>query len=328
MGYYLSLVLLLVLNIWQVPGFANEVAITEWPVPWKDSRPRDPFVDIQGQVWFVGQRGDYIAVLQPDNGNFKKYPLDQGTGPHNLIVAKDGSVWYAGNLATHIGKLNPQSGVIQKYVLPESNARDPHTLVFDQQQQIWFTVQMSNFVGKLAPRSGEIILLPVPTPGARPYGIVIDHQNRPWFTEFGSHKLGWIDPENMRIQEVPLSREKARPRRLAAASDGSIWYVDYAQGYLGKLNPTSGQIQEWSVPGGKKAHPYGMAIDDEDRLWFVETGHLPNHLVGFDPTTENFFSVTDIPSGGGTVRHMYFHKPSRTLWFGTDTNTLGRAQIP
>ena len=71
-----------------------------------------------------------------------------------------------------------------------------------------------------------------------------------------------------------------------------------------------------------------MAIDDKDRLWFVESGPNPNKFVGFDPETEEFFSITDIGSGGGTVRHMVFYEPTRTVWFGTDTNTIGRARIP
>lgn len=71
-----------------------------------------------------------------------------------------------------------------------------------------------------------------------------------------------------------------------------------------------------------------MTVDDRDRLWFVETGPDPNRLVGFDPEAGSFFSLTEIPSGGGTVRHMVFHGPTRTIWFGTDANTIGRAQVP
>ena len=33
-------------------------------------------------------------------------------------------------------------------------------------------------------------------------------------------------------------------------------------------------------------------------------------------------------SGGGTVRHMVYHSATRTIWFGTDTNQLGKAVIP
>ena len=46
-----------------------------------------------------------------------------------------------------------------------------------------------------------------------------------------------------------------------------------------------------------------------------------------DPATGKFFSITPIlPSGGGTVRHMYYHPPTGDIWFGTDANTIGRAR--
>jgi virginiamycin B lyase len=41
-------------------------------------------------VWFVGQRSDYAAVLNPETGEMKKYDLPEGAGPHNLVVDKDG----------------------------------------------------------------------------------------------------------------------------------------------------------------------------------------------------------------------------------------------
>ena len=132
----------------------------------------------------------------------------------------------------------------------------------------------------------------------------------------------------MELKEVTLPREEARSRRIAVTSDDRIWYVDYAQGFLGRLDPMTGEIQEWRVPGEKGARPYAMTVDDRDRLWFVESGVRPNRLVGFDSRTHEFFSITEIESGGGTVRHMVFHKPFREIWFGTDTNTIGRARIP
>ena len=49
---------------------------------------------------------------------------------------------------------------------------------------------------------------------------------------------------------------------------------------------------------------------------------------GFDPAAEHFFGSTAIPSGGGAIRHMVFHAPTRSIWFGADTNTLGRAKLP
>jgi virginiamycin B lyase len=60
----------------------------------------------------------------------------------------------------------------------------------------------------------------------------------------------------------------------------------------------------------------------------VETGPQPNKLIGFDPKTSQFFSETAVPSGAGTVRHMVYHAPTRTIWFGTDAGTIGRALVP
>jgi virginiamycin B lyase len=80
--------------------------------------------------------------------------------------------------------------------------------------------------------------------------------------------------------------------------------------------------------GGSGALAYGMAVDDRDRLWFVETGPQPNRFVGFDPHEREFLGITEIDSGGGTVRHMFFDARQREIWFGTDTNTIGRARVP
>lgn len=193
-----------------------QVPIREWPVPYADSRPHDPYVDDQGRVWFVGQKGNYLAYLEPESGRFKRYELEDGALPHNLIVDQKGIVWYAGNGNGHIGKLDPATGKITRYPMPNPEARDPHTLVFDDRGDVWFTVQNSNFVGRLRTGTGKIDLIEVATPNAR---------------------------------------------------------------------------------------------------------------VGFDPETEKFFGLTPIPSGGGTVRHMMYDKRSGQIWFGTDNNTIGRAQV-
>jgi virginiamycin B lyase len=315
------------------PGVApavadNTVDIKEWNVPWENTRPRDPFVDMKGRVWFVGQGGDYLAYLRPEDGTFKRYDLEPGTGPHSLVVDGEGKVWFAGNRAAYIGILDPSDGSITKVRMPVSGARDPHTLVIGPDGNIWFTVQGGNFIGRLEMKTREVSLIAVPTSRALPYGIVIGPKGEPWFAEFGSNKLGRIDPARMSIEEFPLPRINARPRRIAAPGDGALWYVDYRRGYLGRLEPDSRSVKEWAMPEGRYARPYGMAVDSRGRLWFVETGPSPNRLVGFDSSSGKFISATNIPSGGGSVRNMFYHRPDNTLWFGTDTNTIGRARLP
>ena len=325
-----SLALLIIL--WSATAAVAETpqqqpVVEEWQVPWENSRPRDPYVGPDGKVWFVGQRGHYVASLDPETGEFRRIDLEPGTGPHNLIVADDGTIFYAGNLTRHIGRLDPETGRVEKIEMPDEAARDPHTLTFDDSGDIYFSVQGGNFLGKLNVESEQVELVGVPTEKARPYGIVVAPSGTVWATEFGSNKLAKLNPETLALSEIVLPRESARPRRLAATSDGRIWYVDYAKGRLGFLHPDTGLFKEYPAPGGVDSRPYGMAVDKDDMLWFVETGLSPNRLTGFDPVAEAFTTPVEIPSGGGTVRHMFYDANEDVIWFGADTNTIGRADL-
>ncbi|GAB4187409.1 MAG: hydrolase [Wenzhouxiangellaceae bacterium] len=302
--------------------------IKEWLVPWPDSRPRDPYRAPDGSVWLVGQGDDYAARFNPDDESFQRFDLPPGTGPHNIIVAADGAPWYAGNRNAHIGRLNPETGEITRFPTPEDQLKDPHTLIFADSGMLWFTSQWANHIGRLNPQNGAVEAVAVPTQKARPYGIVLDSDGQPWIALLGTNKLATVDPATMSLTEIELPRADARPRRLAVTSDDMIWYVDYQQGYLGCYDPDSGDFREWRAPGKDRSGPYAMAADNQGRLWFFETWQQPNRLVGFDPRTESFFSLSDVPSGGGTVRHMVFDPRDNALWFGTDTNYLGKALLP
>lgn len=310
------------------PAVTGELEIREWDVPYSSSRPRDPFAEGEDSVWFVGQRSGYLGHLDAASGKFSKVDLKSGSGPHNLIVDSDGIVWYAGNRNALIGRYDPRTGSIEEIGMPDTAARDPHTLVFDgDESHIWFTVQGGNMIGRLDIDSRDVDLIESKTQGSRPYGIKVGSDGAMWVTLFGTHKLAHVDPQTMELTEFELPRDSARPRRLEVLKDGRVWYVDYAGGRLGVYDPAADAFTEWLLPQGEDSRPYGMASDSEGRLWMVASGVEPNVFVGFDPETEEFIDATPIPSGGGTVRHMYYHAPSGRVWFGADTNTIGYAVV-
>src|SRR5947207_15816657 len=70
--------------------------VTEWKVPWENSGPRDPYRAAQGRVWLPGQRGNYIANLNPATGKFTRYEIQPGTNPHTLIIDTTRRVCFAG----------------------------------------------------------------------------------------------------------------------------------------------------------------------------------------------------------------------------------------
>jgi virginiamycin B lyase len=147
-----------------------------------------------------------------------------------------------------------------------------------------------------------------------------------WVALFGANRLArWTTVGD--YWEIELPDTGLRPRRVELV-DGDVWYVDYATGRLGVYRPDQGSHETWLLPGGPRSQPYAMAVDHAGRIWLVETGPSPIRLIGVDPGDMAFFSVTEIPSGAGAIRHMVFDTEQHELWFGTDANTVGRAVIP
>ncbi len=307
-----------------VPVVAMAVDFDTWEVPWPRTGPRDPYVAPDGKAWFVGQRDDYAAFLDPETGEFKRFDLSAGTGPHNLVIAENGTVYIAGNRDAYIGALNSETGAIRRFDMPEE-IRDPHTLVFDGDGNIFFTAQQSNYLGHFNVTTGEVKSWAAKTARARPYGIKVDNNGQPWAVLLGSNRLATISDGV--LVEMELPRAGARPRRLEITADNRIWYVDYAEGFLGVYDPATQQFREWLAPSAGNSKPYGTALDDKGIFWLVETGPQPNRFVGFDTRREEFVHNAEIPDSGGAVRHMYYDAKENVIWFGMDTNFIGRARL-
>jgi virginiamycin B lyase len=303
---------------------AQTLDVREWPVEWQ-GRPRDPAVDPQGRVWFVGQVGNYIGMFDPKTEQFKRFEIEAGTHPHNLIIARDGGVWYAGNRNARIVRLDPNTGATKVHPMPDPAAGDPHTLVFDGKGNIWFTVQGGGFIGRLHMESGKVDLLRAGEGPTRPYGIAIDSKGQPWVNLLATNRIAVVDPVSFTARNVSTPREAARTRRIAITSGDVVWYVDYEGGHLGRIEPGSNRIKEWLTPGGERSQPYALVADEQDRVWFAECARGATFLVGFDPKTEKFTHRTPVSS---CIRHMFYHRPTRTIWFGTDANNIGRAILP
>ncbi|HEX6929582.1 MAG TPA: lyase [Gammaproteobacteria bacterium] len=296
-----------------------------WQVPWEKTRPRDPATGAGGRVWFAGQGGDYIAWLDPESGEFTRHDLPEGSGPHNLIVGESGDIWIAGNRAGWIGRMDPATGELETFSTKDKGVDDPHTLIQADDGRIWFTAQHSNRVGVFDPSNEKIQVWQVPTKRARPYGIALDAGNQPWIVLLGTNKLATV--ENGELREIELPREDARPRRVDVAG-GKIWYVDYAEGHVGSFDPASGKFEEWRSPSGEDAAPYGAIADGDGNFFYVETGPQPNRMIGIDTRAGEFIYNKEIPDSGGAVRHMFLDAKRGVIWFGMDTNYIGRFDPP
>ena len=320
--------ILLLITVWPaLDAVGDTVDIREWLVPWKDSEPGHAYVGARGRVWFVGQSDSYIANFSPETGEFNRYDLRKGAVPTALVVDTNGVIWFANNKHRYIGSLNPATGRINEFAMSDKKAKDPRSIVLDPSGDIWFTVESSNFIGFLKTADGEVNLIPVPTKKVRPHGIALDSNGNPWAAASGRNMLLSVNRVDMSVTEIETPNEDSRFRQIAITSDDRVWYADYELGNLGRYDPQDGSFAEWPLPGGTDSKPHGMAVDKDDRIWIVETGRMPNGLVGFDTGTETFLTETDIPSGAGSVSHMYYYEAAGEIWFGTGTNYIGRAKV-
>jgi len=172
-------------------------------------------------------------------------------------------------------------------------------------------------------------LVRVPTPARPALRIALDRAGRPWIVLFGTNKIATVDPETFALTEYPLPRAEARPpgawRSRPTAPSGT---ATYAGGMLGRFDPQTKKVEEWPLPGGAggaalRGHR-GRSGPDLGR----GNGVAAEPVRGFDTRTHRFLPGADVPSGGGTIRNMVFDPHARAIWFGSDANTIGRAQLP
>ena len=143
----------------------------------------------------MGQVGNYVANLDPKTGEFKRFTIEAGTNPHNLVVDAKGMVWFTGNANGRILRMDSSTSRITTYMMPDTAVKDPHTMTFDRKGDTWFTAQNAGNVGKLTHADGKIRLWKMEK-GSRPYGIWLDSHDQPWFDLFGTNTLGTIDPKS------------------------------------------------------------------------------------------------------------------------------------
>jgi virginiamycin B lyase len=306
----------------QVPG-EHEIAFRQWKMPSLGQRSRDPVQGPDGRIWYVGQWGNVLGVIDPTTSEIREWQLPAKSRPHTVVLDRDGTPWWTGNANGTIGKTDPATGRHTVYNMPEG-VRDPHTAEFDRDGILWFSAQQSNYVGRLDPRTGQTQAWQLQTKGAKPYGVKIAANGDVWIACNGAACLVRIDPRTNAITEIKLPTPGTTVRRLDIdLKDGKVWYVNSGKGKLGVHDPRTGQIKEWDSPSGPTSHPYAIVVID-GIVWYNESNVRPDMLVRFDPKTEKFQSWP-VPSGtinAGIIRHMRATKEGNITIHQSSTNNI------
>jgi virginiamycin B lyase len=204
----------------------------------------------------------------------------------------------------------------------------PHCLAADSRGNIWYVAIGANRVGKFDPEKKEFTEYLIPTPESQPHGITVDKDGIVWFTEAAKDKIGRLDPKTSMITEYPVpaggTREGARGgvgriHTPMMGKDGYLYATNEWLSKIVKLDPKTGQTWEFATPT-KGARPYGIQVDLEGNVWFVEVGS--EHVGKLDPTTGTVVEYrTPTPKSGPRRMTM---DPQGVLWYAEwNTHKIG-----
>ena len=228
----------------------------------------------------------------------------RAAGGLSAVLISLGAIAFA-PIVSHARRTQPAADTIAltEWNVPWGAATRPRDPAVGGDGRIWFVGQEGNYVARFDPLTAKFTRIEI-DPGTNPHTINVDRDGNAWYTGNRNGMIGRIDAESGAITRFPMPDSAAKdPHTIAFDRNGDLW--------------------------GGASLPYAMTVDDYDRLWFVETGSQPNRLVGFDPRTDKFFASTNLgPAAPNTVRHMVFDRNTRSIWFGSDRGTIGRAVVP
>ena len=247
-------------------------------MPWEGTRPRDPFVDGKGRVWFVGQEGNYVAYLEPKSGKFERYEIEEGTHPHNLVVAPDGMVWFTGNRNGRLVRLDPARPEAHQLsdARPEGG-RSPHDGARPGGERVVHRAELRG--GRTARRE------------EREDPAVGDGSRHPALRDRGGRRAaamvravrdqrgGDDRPGDDGAAAVQLP-EGARPRRLVVTEETRSGTATTRAGTWAAGSGDGEGDGVRACPAGAGSLPYAMAGDDKGKIWLAESGRAAQPAGG------------------------------------------------
>ena len=102
-----------------------------------------------------------------------------------------------------------------------------------------------------------------------------DNEGQIWFVDPGRNQIGFIDPETENITTKSLPKvaptmDANTATYILADYDGNIWVPIINKDKILKYSPDSDSFEEISL--AKQSLPFTLAIDDEGKIWFTQTG--------------------------------------------------------
>ncbi len=197
---------------------------------------------------------------------------------------------------------------IMNWPLPTPGSR-PHDPMSARDGSIWWSGQLANKLGRLDPATGKFKEYPV-NPMSAPHGLVEDRDGNVWFTGNFRGFIGKLDVKSGEIKEINLPDPRAKdPHTIAIDHNGIVWFSVQAGNFFGRLDPATGAIK-LATPPTRNARPYGIAINSQNVVYFVEFGAAKIATIDNDMKIQEF----QLPDPGARPRRIAI-SPDDMIWY-------------
>ena len=237
------------------------------------ARPRDPFADQKGSVWFVGQAGNYVGRLDPKTRRVQALRDRGGDAPAQPRRRREGDG------LVHRQRERPHRAARSR----DGQAHELHDARSERARSAHDDLR-SRTATRGSPRRTPASSASSRPPTARsasgrwrrdsrPYGIVLDSKG-PSLVRSLRHEQDRHDrSEDGRVPRVHAAERSraAAPHRDHERRRRSGTATTRAATSAGSIR-RAGKVDEWALPSGGMSLPYAMTIDDRGRIWLAETG--------------------------------------------------------
>jgi virginiamycin B lyase len=131
----------------------------------------------------------------------------------------------------------------------------------------------------------------MPGPNRMPWSAYPDKDGNFWIPYYGrANRIGELNPVSGEVKEYPVPNlGTAAIHSAVPAPDGSVWLTEQGSNKLGKWDPKTQKITEYQDDWGK----HTARVEANGQVW--STGGLTR----FDPKTETFVHIADVPNAYG-----------------------------
>ena len=248
--------------------------ITEFGIPTPSSIPNGIGVDKKGNVWFVENASDILAMFDTTSNLFTEYKIPSDVSEvWSLDFDTYGNIWFT-DTSDRIWKFDIINEQFRSYDVPTKGSH-PTDLVIDIDGKIWITQMRNNYSDegdriavfdpskesfmeyKLAERSG-------------PAGLVVDNGNL-WIAQTYAHNVAKFNKHDFSYKQFSAFQSIVSPIGIAVDKEGTIWFAQHGASKISNFVESNESRFEFTTSPSTEfpiTTPYWILIDSKQNIWF------------------------------------------------------------